>query len=429
MNGNAIFNATVCIIGIAIFLIHIVNLSIKKNRRKDENRLLIFLSFTAFHLATYLTFALVKVVYTSDAYVIGFYTTFYIFNNVEMFLLFIYMLSYIQLSKKGKKFLSLLNLSIFVIFVILDIVNIFTKMFFKAIDGQYVRSDTMFYSQVYQFIMFIVVLIVALINEKLVTREKVAFVCYCLLPLIAIIVQNALPGYAIAYASIIIAIEILFFFVNVSKNIQLAEEQEKNKEAQIRIMMSQIQPHFIYNSLSAISTLIPIDPEKAQNALDDFAEYLRHNLSSLTETKLIPFDDELKHIKTYVSLEKVRFNERVKVIYDIQVKDFYVPPLSVQPIVENAIKHGILKKVEGGTVIFKTYETNDAYVVEVIDDGVGFDMNDVNFDMNKHFGINNIRHRLTSMCNGSLNITSEVDKGSKAVIKFYKDSYENITSR
>ena len=73
-------------------------------------------------------------------------------------------------------------------------------------------------------------------------------------------------------------------------------------------MLSQIQPHFIYNSLSAISTLISIDPEKAQRSLDDFTEYLRRNLSSLTETKLIPFKTELKHIETYISLEKMRFS-------------------------------------------------------------------------------------------------------------------------
>ena len=421
MSGNAIFNATVCIIGIAIFLIHIANLIIKKNRRVDENRLLVFLSFTAFHLATYLTFVLVKTAYTSDAYIIGFYTTFYIFNNIEAFLLFLYMLSYVQMNKKGAKILSIINYSIFAIFVILDIVNIFSKMFFTAESGEYVRSNTMFFAQGYQFIMLVIVFFVTLFNKKLVIREKAAFAFYCLLPVIAIIVQLVLPGYAIAYASIIIAIEILFFFVNVSKNIQIAEEQEKNKEAQIRIMMSQIQPHFIYNSLSAISTLIAINPEEAQKALDEFTEYLRHNLSSLTETKLIPFEEELRHIETYAALEKMRFNDRVNVIYDIQVKDFRVPPLSIQPLVENAIKHGILKKIEGGTVIFKTYENEDSYVVEVIDDGVGFDIEEVAFIGNKHFGINNIKHRIKTMCDGKLVITSEIGKGTKALITFFKE--------
>ena len=106
MNPNEIFNATVCIIGIAILLIHITNLFFKKNRRQDENRLFLFLIFTAFHLATYLTFTLLKTNYTSDNFIIGFYTTFYIFNNIEVLLLFLYTISYVELTNKNKKILT-----------------------------------------------------------------------------------------------------------------------------------------------------------------------------------------------------------------------------------------------------------------------------------------------------------------------------------
>lgn len=421
MLGNEIFNATVCIIGIAILLIHVVNTLLKKNKRKDELRLMDFLVFTIVHFATYLTFTFVKLSYSSQTCTLAFYTVFYIFNNVEALLFFIYVLSYITLLDKAKKVLSIVNLSLFGVFVILDIINIFTGIFFTAgTNGEYIRSKTMFFSQGYQLVMFAITIVITLFNKKLVIREKIAFSMYCLLPLVAIILQNGFKGYAIAYLSIIVAIEILFFFVNVSKNIQLAEEQEKNKEAQIRIMMSQIQPHFVYNSMSSISTLIAINPSKAQKALDDFTEYLRHNISSLTETKLISFEDELKHIQTYVSLEKVRFNDRINVEYDIYVKDFDVPPLSLQPIVENAIKHGILKKVEGGKIVLKTYETDKAYIVEISDNGVGFDAKNYEDKDNKHFGLNNIKHRIKNMCNGDIVITSEIGKGTKAVVTFYK---------
>lgn len=421
MSGNAIFNATVCIIGIGILFIHALNALVKKERGKDGNRLLYFLLFTVFHFATYLTFTLVKANYTSDPMIISFYTVFYIFNNIEALLLYLYTIEYIQLEKKTRKILNLVNLALFSVFVILDIVNIFTGIFFTSVNGIYTRSKTMLISQGYQLILFIIVFVITVFNKKLKLREKLAFGSYCVLPLIAIILQNFFKGYAIAYLSIIIAIEMLFLFLNMTRNIQLSEAQEKNKEAQIKIMMSQIQPHFIYNSLSSISTLIPIDQYKAQKALDDFTEYLRHNLSSLTQTSLIPFEDELRHIQTYVSLEKVRFNDRLNVVYDIQTTDFYVPPLSLQPLVENAVKHGILKKVEGGTLIFKTFETEEAYVVEIKDDGVGFDSKDVNFDSNKHFGINNIKHRLTSMCHAELLIKSEPNKGTLATVKFYKE--------
>ena len=419
MNINAIFNATICIVGIAILLIHVVNILLKKNKRKDELRLLDFVVFTVIHFSTYLTFTLIKISYTSDSYIIGFYTVFYIFNNIEALLFFIYVLTYINLNRKTKRTLSIISFCLFSIFIILDIVNIFTGIFFSADKGEYLRSKTMFISQGYQLIIFAITIVITLFNKKLVIREKIALSIYCLLPLVAIVLQNALKGYAIAYLSIIVSIELLFLFVNVSKNIQLAQEQEKIKEARIKIMMSQIQPHFIYNALSSISTLITIDPEKAQKALDDFTEYLRHNIASLTETSLIPFEDELRHIETYVSLEKLRFNNRLNVIYDIKVKDFYVPPLSLQPIVENAIKHGVLKKLEGGVVTIKTRETDKCYLVEISDNGVGFSAT-YEDNVNKHFGLNNIKHRIKNMANGDIVISSKINKGTKVVVTFNK---------
>lgn len=421
MSGNSIFNMTVCIIGILILAIHSVNLMIKKEKRPDERILLAFVLFTILHFAVYLTFTLIKVHYTSDAFIMVFYTAFYIMNNIEVFLLFCYAHSYIEIEPKKIKTLSVVNLSLFVLFVALDILNLFTGIFFTASGGAYLRSKTMILSQGYQLIMFAISFLVAATNDKLTAGEKTAFGFYCFLPLIAIVLQNYFKGYAIAYASIIVAIQILFLFLSAQKNAILAREEEKNKESQIKIMLSQIQPHFVYNSLSSISTLISIDPEKAQSALDTFTEYLRHNIAALSETRLIPFEDELKHIKSYVALEELRFGDRVHVTYDIRTTDFYVPPLSVQPLVENAIKHGILKKLEGGNLTIKSYEDADAYVVEVIDDGVGFCMEDIDFTGNKHFGLNNIKYRIEKTCGGELTVSSEPDKGACVTVRFHNE--------
>lgn len=420
MENNAVFNASVCLIGFVILVVHIANLLMKKKRRKDEKALFAFLVFTALHFAVYFAFTFIRASVKSDALITGFYTGFYIANNIEVLLLFIYMLSYVDLNKKKADILHLLNIGLFLIFVILDIVNAFLPMFFYAEGGEYFRMPLMFLSQGYQFVMLAIVFFVAVLNKQLKTREKAAFVVYCLLPVVAIIFQNFFKGYAIAYLSIIVATEVLFFFLNVERNIQLAKEEEMLKDAQIRVMLSQIQPHFIYNSLSSISTLITLDPDKAQQALDDFTEYLRINLSTLTETHLISFENELRHIELFVSLEQIRFGDRLKVIYDIQVSDFYLPTLTIQPLVENAIRHGILQKVEGGTLTLKTYETDKHYVVEVIDDGVGFDMKDVDFESNEHFGLNNIRYRMQRMGKGDLEIESELGVGTKITARFVK---------
>ena len=262
--------------------------------------------------------------------------------------------------------------------------------------------------------------VATIVNKSLNVREKIAFSLYCVLPLVAIIIQNLMPGYAIAYASLLIAIEILFLFLNVEKNIKMREDEKRLKDANVKLMVSQIQPHFVYNTLSSISTLIPIDPDKAQKALDEFTDYLRMNFSTLTETHLVSFEDELKHIKTYVNLEKMRFNDRLNVIYDIKTTNFNLPPLSIQPLVENAIKHGILKKIEGGKVILKSYQEEDANVVEVIDDGVGFDPESAELKTNKHIGLKNVASRISTMIHGEMNIYSKPNEGTRIVVKFYR---------
>ena len=419
MENSYIFNATVCIFGILMLGIHTLSIILKKNKREDEICLLDFFIFTILHFSIYLAFTFIRMSYSSNGFIIAFYTSFYIMNNIELLLLYRYMKNYTELPNKTCKTLNIINLSSFTIFCILDIINIFTGIFFTAENGVYLRSNTMIISQGYQFIMFTAIFVTAVASKKLNSREKIAFALYCVLPFIAIILQNAFKGYAIAYASIIVAIEVLFVFIGVEKNFQISMQKEKIKDAQINIMLSQIQPHFVYNSLSAISTLITIDSEKAQEALDNFTEYLRRNLSSLTDVKLIPFEDELKHIETYISLEKLRFDDRINVIYDLKTIDFNVPVLSIQPIVENAIKHGILKKVEGGTLKISTYEAEDSYVIVIEDNGVGFNNDDVKKEEN-HYGIENIEYRIKNMCNGSLDIKSVINKGTIVTITLKK---------
>lgn len=419
-NTNIVFNITICLMGSLILFVHLADLIIKRNKRKDEKWLLSFIAFTIFHFLVYLTYTVVKLEYTSNSFVMGFYTTFFIFNNIEVLLYFLYMMSFADVSKGWRRHLYSTNGLVFIIFVILDLLNLHYKFFFYAEDGNYMRSRYMIVSQGYQIVVLAAVFIISVFNKKLNVREKIAFSSYCILPLIATILQNIFAGYAITYATIIVAVEILFFFVNVQKNIDLLQEEEKNQEAQVKLMLSQIQPHFMYNSLSAISTLITTDPEKAQTSLDEFTEYLRTNLASITETRLIPFVTELKHIQTYVSLEKMRFNDRINVIYDIGTTDFFIPPLTIQPIVENAIKHGILKKIEGGTVTITTYETDTEVIVEIKDDGIGFDLKNINFDENVHFGLKNISYRIKQTCNGDLNITSKKNVGTNIRVTFKK---------
>lgn len=154
-----------------------------------------------------------------------------------------------------------------------------------------------------------------------------------------------------------------------------------------------------------------MDPETAQQTVYDFSTYLRSNLDNVGERELIPFSDELRHIQAYLNIEKVRFGERLRVAEDIGTKSFQVPPLSVQPLVENAVKHGICARMEGGTVTIRSREEADAYVVEVEDDGIGFEVESIEkrgkvSDKFSHIGLENIRFRIREIARGRLDIHS-----------------------
>jgi sensor histidine kinase YesM len=197
------------------------------------------------------------------------------------------------------------------------------------------------------------------------------------------------------------------------KNKKLKEELEQSR---ITVMLSQIQPHFLYNSLTSVMDLCDVNPKLAKNAIADFADFLRGNLSSLKTEKLIPFSTELEHIKKYLSLEKLRFQEELEVVYDINTEDFVLPVLSVQPLVENAVKHGVGKKIGGGTVTIHTSESESHYIIRISDDGVGFVVGgDADHD-NTHVGIDNTKRRLDLMIGGDLEIESEKGKGTTASI-------------
>lgn len=187
-------------------------------------------------------------------------------------------------------------------------------------------------------------------------------------------------------------------------------------QSRISIMVSQIQPHFLYNSLTSIAMLCEKNPKMAKTATIEFADYLRGNMNSLKEKNPVPFSNELKHLKTYLSLEKMRFGEDLNIVYDIQASDFMIPSLTVQPLVENAVKHGVGMKDDGGTVTIATREDEKTYQVIITDDGVGFDVNEKKNDGRQHVGMENCKSRLKEMVNGEVIITSKRGEGTVSKI-------------
>ena len=193
----------------------------------------------------------------------------------------------------------------------------------------------------------------------------------------------------------------------------------KLKESRVSTMISQIRPHFIYNTLGSIEQLCNIDPPKAGELVHNFAKYLRGNFGELDNTKPILMSQEMEHVHYYVSIENVRFPD-MTFSFEMNSGDFHIPALTIQPIVENAIKHGLMKLQKGGTIRIVSDETDTHYYVTVTDDGVGFDTDDL-LDERKHIGIRNIRGRLKVMVNGTLEINSTKGVGTTVMIKIPKE--------
>ena len=190
-------------------------------------------------------------------------------------------------------------------------------------------------------------------------------------------------------------------------------------ESRISTMMSQIRPHFIYNTLGSIEQLCSINPPKAGELVHNFAKYLRGNFRELDNPRPILMSQEMEHVHHYINIENVRFPD-MTFSFEMDSVDFHIPALTIQPIVENAIKHGLMKLPKGGTIRVVSYETDTHYCVSVEDDGAGFDTSEL-LDERKHVGIRNIRGRLKAMVNGELILESKPEGGTRAVIMIPKE--------
>ncbi len=229
------------------------------------------------------------------------------------------------------------------------------------------------------------------------------------------------PYFLMVGLSVTIVVHIVQMMLDIRKGYRERLHYERVKrelyEARVSVMTSQIRPHFIYNALTSIAMLCILDPPAAQTAVITFAKYLRENMDSMNQTEPVPFKREYEHLKKYLYIEKLRFGDKLNVEYDIGTESFVLPLLSLQPLVENAVKHGVGQKKEGGTVSVSTFESENAYIIVVKDDGTGFDTGQTKVKDNRsHMGIENTRMRIKEMCGGDVVIKSIVGEGTTATI-------------
>ncbi len=201
---------------------------------------------------------------------------------------------------------------------------------------------------------------------------------------------------------------------------RMKEEENLLAEAEIRALQAQINPHFLYNTLNTISYYVRSDPDTARKLISYLSDYFRHSLNN--PSRFISLAEELHVIECYTELERARFGDRLQITYEFpkeELAEIQVPPLLLQPLVENAVVHGIFKRPEGGVIKAGLVEHPDCYKIYVYDTGVGIPRNKrkkllIGHKRRDHIGLINVHQRLLSLFGekSGLHIVSRENKGT-----------------
>ena len=315
---------------------------------------------------------------------------------------------------KGKKILCF-GASCWIIYFVMLTSTWFSNSFY------YITADNVYYrGNYYPFlvsmpfvILFSNILLMIYYREKLPNGMLTTLLVYHLFPLICMAIQACFYGLLLTVIGTCISAFFMFIFMILYHGKNYMNKVIDNYHYEANNLALQMRPHFIYNVLISIYYLVDEDPKKAQNVILDFSNYLRHNFTAISKDELIPFADELEHVRAYMAVEQARYEDRLFVNYDTEYMAFHLPPLTLQPLVENAVKHGIDPELAPLhiTISTKKCESGDAIIVE--DTGIGFTEKD---NDNPHIAIENIRKRLELMCNGTLTITPRDGGGTEARI-------------
>lgn len=426
MNDATVINISIEIFASILSLFFLICVLISDTMKSRMNRafVMVLLSNIAVMLSDALSFYSIGKAgpFFAVTNYVGNYCT-YLFSYL-LIMAFSYYL-YIYISSKANVGKAALYAVMIVqgIAIVLSVVALFNQMYFYIDENNvYHRQSLYWLSQMVGMAGMLINAGVIVYYRKYLNRmEGFALACYIVLPVIAIVIQTLVYGLVSVYIASTITIMIIYVGMQAQQAKIILEKEVALSESRIAIMRSQIQPHFLYNVLTSINQLCAVDPRKAQDTVGTFSEYLRGNLDSLSQRNLIPFQKELEHVGQYLELEKLRFNDKLTVEYELCAENFSLPALTLQPLVENAVHHGVMRRREGGKVTIKTGETEQFWCITVVDDGVGFDPSKPKNDGRSHIGIENARERLKVLCGGVLSIESETGTGTRAQISLPKE--------
>ena len=277
--------------------------------------------------------------------------------------------------------------------VISIVVGIMTNTFFSVSESNADLTEY-FMLPIYLAVSItgLIVNLIAVIRRRK-QLSKISFIvilCYLLVP----------------FPVTILIMELMMLFDQEEIYLKQKEEIARQKAS---LYVLQMRPHFIYNTMTSIYYLIDQDKDKAQQVILNFTNYLRKNFTAIANESTVPFSEELEHAQAYLYIEKVRFDGKLFIEFDTPYNEFKIPPLTLQPIVENAVKHGVDPDLEPLHIIVHTRKIKKGVEVIVEDTGPGFNNTDNN---EPHIALNNIRERLKMMCGGKLTVSARTGGGT-----------------
>ncbi len=297
----------------------------------------------------------------------------------------------------------------------------------------YVKPDGQYYRGPWYPIMLLPIIVIMVLNlagtikrRKQLTHKAFVNLLITILPMMAaMIAQMFVEVFPIVALSIVLS-ALSMYSVILSGQIEhdlrhqreIAEQQREIANQRASIMVLQMRPHFIYNTMTSIYCLCNQDPQLARQVIMDFTTYLRKNFTAVSSSAPIPFSSELEHTRAYLAVEQAQYADSLFVDYDTPHILFRVPPLTLQPIVENAVKHGRDPYAGPFHITIRTRKTDNGSEIRVEDNGRGFAPSD---NSEPHIALKNIQQRLEIMSGGSLTITTG-DGGGTVVTETIPDS-------
>ena len=297
------------------------------------------------------------------------------------------------------------------IYLVLLIVIQFTNNFYYVTDNNVFVRGKLWWLWLVPLVLMMVLTIAALMKRRNQLSKKyfVALLIYLVPMTLSIIFHMFLHVEVLIVFGMALLALVMFGLILLDNIEEYRRGQREIARQRAGIMVLQMRPHFIYNTMMSIYYLCKQDADKAQQVTLDFTTYLRRNFTAIASEEPVPFDDELKHTQAYLAVEQAQHEDRLFVEFDTPHTKFRVPPLTLQPLVENAVKHGMNPDGDPFHIYVKTRKTTNGSEITVENNGPDF--NPAN-DNEPHIALANIRERLEMMCNGKLTISGREGGGT-----------------